>query len=323
MQDRFVGDIGDFGKYGLLRARAGVWPRAEPLLPLGVAWYIPDPDTIESTPSGHGQKVEYLFNPKLRDHCRNCDKQLFGRLKQVVCCERDIKAVEDSDLLGDSASGEVVFRSKPIPMPSVTQRQMQGPVVQRRPPKDRACPHPVPRPRHRARGSPEGLSDAPQKDRAPKQLSCGSKNTSKYAFRCELESFMDLDGQSCGTRVSAGVVTMRVKPGNGADDLAKHPHSMVVNCTSRSTSREPSPFCPARKTRRPSWRGSRRWGKRLARGTPTFASFAKAHHESSQVWLISPPRAPSLQGGYPLWTAPNGTDARSAPLDCRQSPPRD
>ena len=127
MQDRFVGDIGDFGKYGLLRARAGVWPRAEPLLPLGVAWYIPDPDTIESTPSGHGQKVEYLFNPKLRDHCRNCDKQLFGRLKQVVCCERDIKAVEDSDLLGDSASGEVVFRSKPIPTPSVTQRQMQGP----------------------------------------------------------------------------------------------------------------------------------------------------------------------------------------------------
>ena len=29
MQDRFVGDIGDFGKYGLLRALAGISPRAE------------------------------------------------------------------------------------------------------------------------------------------------------------------------------------------------------------------------------------------------------------------------------------------------------
>ena len=37
MQDRFVGDIGDFGKYGLLRVLAGICPRAEPLLPLGVA----------------------------------------------------------------------------------------------------------------------------------------------------------------------------------------------------------------------------------------------------------------------------------------------
>ena len=38
MQDRFVGDIGDFGKYGLLRALTGTYPEAEPRLSLGVVW---------------------------------------------------------------------------------------------------------------------------------------------------------------------------------------------------------------------------------------------------------------------------------------------
>ena len=36
MQDRFVGDIGDFGKYGLLRAICGIAPRAEPKRSLGL-----------------------------------------------------------------------------------------------------------------------------------------------------------------------------------------------------------------------------------------------------------------------------------------------
>ena len=37
MQDRFVGDIGDFGKYGLLRARRGIHPPADPCLNLGLS----------------------------------------------------------------------------------------------------------------------------------------------------------------------------------------------------------------------------------------------------------------------------------------------
>ena len=40
MQDRFVGDIGDFGKYGLLRTLAGIEPKAEPGYRLGVVWYL-------------------------------------------------------------------------------------------------------------------------------------------------------------------------------------------------------------------------------------------------------------------------------------------
>ena len=46
MQDRFVGDIGDFGKYGLLRALRGIHPPADPCLNLGLVWYVPDCETV-------------------------------------------------------------------------------------------------------------------------------------------------------------------------------------------------------------------------------------------------------------------------------------
>lgn len=37
MHDKFVADIGDFGKYGLLRTLAGIEPKDEPRCRLGVA----------------------------------------------------------------------------------------------------------------------------------------------------------------------------------------------------------------------------------------------------------------------------------------------
>lgn len=36
MQNRYAGDVGDFGKYGLLRCLCG----EPPLLSLGVVWYL-------------------------------------------------------------------------------------------------------------------------------------------------------------------------------------------------------------------------------------------------------------------------------------------
>ena len=38
MQDKFVGDEGDFGKYGLLRTLAGIEPKDEPRYRLGIVW---------------------------------------------------------------------------------------------------------------------------------------------------------------------------------------------------------------------------------------------------------------------------------------------
>ena len=184
MQDRFVGDIGDFGKYGLLRALAGICPRAEPLLHLGVAWYIPDDGTVKSTPSGHGQKIEYLFNPVLRDHYRSCDKQLFDQLKRIVCCQRHIRAVEDSGLLGSSAHNEVIFHSKPMPMAAVGQRRDER----------KAWFSGVREKIGHARlvflDPDTGLAD-PRSDRAPKKLSHGSKDASRYAFLRELEELIE------------------------------------------------------------------------------------------------------------------------------------
>ena len=71
MQDRFVGDIGDFGKYGLLRALTGIYPEAKPSLSLGVVWYL---NVKEPDSRGDGQRLRYLDNP---DHFRDCDPELF------------------------------------------------------------------------------------------------------------------------------------------------------------------------------------------------------------------------------------------------------
>ena len=93
MQDRFVGDIGDFGKYGLLRALRGIHPRADPCLKLGLAWYVPDSETVQRTPVGHGQNIGYLFNPKTRDRYRNCDEECVDLLPQVVSASSGFDAL--------------------------------------------------------------------------------------------------------------------------------------------------------------------------------------------------------------------------------------
>ena len=179
MQDRFVGDIGDFGKYGLLRALAGIYPRAEPLLPLGVAWYIPDADTAASTPSGHGQKVEYLFNPVLRDRYRRLRQATIRPVSsKSSAASVTSQAVEDSGLLGDRARDEVVFHDKPIRMP---------PVAQRRNEQRKAWFSGVREKIGHARlvflDPDTGLAD-PEEDRAPRKLSYGSKEAAQVRVSC-------------------------------------------------------------------------------------------------------------------------------------------
>ena len=89
MQNQYVGDIGDFGKFGLLRAlsRDG-GPR------LGVIWYlVPGDGGIHN-----GQHVSYLQNPgnKLRD----CDPELFDCLASLVKGgRRNVQAVEEAGIL--------------------------------------------------------------------------------------------------------------------------------------------------------------------------------------------------------------------------------
>ena len=97
MQDRYTGDIGDYAKYGLLRALANGRQ-------LGVAWYL-FPDENHNY---DGRHIKYLHD---RDQWRGLDCELFDVLKRIVIDEqRSVDAVEKSDILGAATkfSGEIV-----------------------------------------------------------------------------------------------------------------------------------------------------------------------------------------------------------------------
>ena len=100
MQNRYAGDVGDFGKYGLLRCLCG----KPPLLSLGVVWYL-----LSDEPYDRDAKhTRYLA----RDHERRfrvCDPELYDALRKVVSDRREVAAVERSGVLGDAA-----FFGKPV-----------------------------------------------------------------------------------------------------------------------------------------------------------------------------------------------------------------
>ena len=92
MQDRYAGDVGDFGKYGLLRWLCG--PDAHgAALRLGVLWY-----RFEDATPGDGKYVSYLEPPRAQEY-RKCDPELFQKMHSIVHGERSIAAVETSGVL--------------------------------------------------------------------------------------------------------------------------------------------------------------------------------------------------------------------------------
>ena len=82
VQNRYVGDLGDFGKFGLLRALcsssepAGVSP-----LSLGIVWYLV-PDETHNT---DGRFVDYLdLSVGNHERFRACDPPLYDALRGIV-----------------------------------------------------------------------------------------------------------------------------------------------------------------------------------------------------------------------------------------------
>ena len=73
MQDQFVADIGDYAKYGLLRAVIGEGQ-------LGVAWYL-----HPNTPGAGGNHVTYLDRPNV---WRPIDCELFDNLQAIIAAWR-------------------------------------------------------------------------------------------------------------------------------------------------------------------------------------------------------------------------------------------
>lgn len=90
MKDQYVGDIGDFEKYSVLRA----FQRSVDL-PLVVCWMMTDPDA-----TGEGAKTEYLANPR---RYRHLEPHVFDRLEELVSRgSRSTQVVEAAGVLDDA-----------------------------------------------------------------------------------------------------------------------------------------------------------------------------------------------------------------------------
>ena len=106
MQNRYVGDVGDFGKYGLLRSICGFnggYFHEQPLN-LGVVWYLYPDESHDSD----GKYTGYLAcNSKNHAGFRICDPDLYDVLQRLVDeNDRHVAAVRDSGIL---PSGTMYF----------------------------------------------------------------------------------------------------------------------------------------------------------------------------------------------------------------------
>lgn len=86
MQDRYAGDIGDYGKFGMLRALAAKG------LSIGVNWYLLDTPQQELSVNDGGKLI-----PSGVD---SCDSELAKALRSVsLSPERSVRLIEDANLI--------------------------------------------------------------------------------------------------------------------------------------------------------------------------------------------------------------------------------
>lgn len=108
MQDKFVGDIWDFGKYGLLRAlSAPSLPDGQRKLTLGVVWYL-----VVGEESATAKRPRHAYS-YLQDanSFRVCDQNLFDALRKLVQSQhRTVENIEQSDVFPQ----DTVFYHDPL-----------------------------------------------------------------------------------------------------------------------------------------------------------------------------------------------------------------
>jgi hypothetical protein len=100
VQNRYVADVGDFGKYGLLRALL-----TDSSLSLAVIWYL----VQNETHTNDGRHTAYLRTEPTGIYGR-CDPELFHGLRRVLSKGRDVGVVERSGILPARTS----FHSAPL-----------------------------------------------------------------------------------------------------------------------------------------------------------------------------------------------------------------
>ena len=97
MQNRYTGDLGDFGKYGLLRALTRTEEKGPSPIRLGVVWYLtPDEENNQD-----GRQTRYLEPDNRRSKTfTECDEELYQALRSIVRDEnRRVGAIQDHQLL--------------------------------------------------------------------------------------------------------------------------------------------------------------------------------------------------------------------------------
>ena len=104
MQNRYVGDIGDFGKFGLLRSLSG-HRDTQPVdreLRLGVVWYLYPDETHNSD----GKYTDYLSNTSTKHEALHaCDPELHDELRKLVTGNnRHIIAIRHSAILPEDTA---------------------------------------------------------------------------------------------------------------------------------------------------------------------------------------------------------------------------
>ncbi len=120
MQDRYTGDVGDFGKYGLLKALCG------DDLSLGVVWYlVPD----EERP-GDGGHVGFLDpTPTNLSTFSDCDPALYDALGDIVRGgRRRVASVREDGVLPEGTTfyeAVLSFDGMPGIGPAATSRRLE------------------------------------------------------------------------------------------------------------------------------------------------------------------------------------------------------
>lgn len=88
MKNQYFGDIGDFGKYGLIRSLKKAFPQMD----IGINWYLTENDVKTD-----GKHIDYLLKTT---ELRKCDTELYDFLKECILNNRrNISEIENSDYL--------------------------------------------------------------------------------------------------------------------------------------------------------------------------------------------------------------------------------
>ncbi len=102
MQDRYAGDIGDYGKIALLKTL-----QAQELS-VGVNWYKTDAPEFEKNPDGFYKQNDGKY--AIPEKYRCCDKALAEKLLDIYHSNnRSIRALEEADLIPGA-----IYYNKPI-----------------------------------------------------------------------------------------------------------------------------------------------------------------------------------------------------------------